>query len=87
MAASCTLVIAVAAFDYNCAFDTLGVKELVAKLEALDVGPGAVMWFRDYLSNRVQRVQYGAAESSMRDVSYRVPQGSFLGPVLFITLI
>ena len=80
-------VLAVAAFDFSSAFDTLGVEELVTKLQRLDIGKGAVLWFRDYLSSRKQRVRYGSASSSLQDVIYGVPQGSLLGPVLFTTLI
>ncbi len=50
-----------AAFDFSSAFDTLGVEELVQKLQKLDVGSGAVVWFMDYLSHRRQRVRYGSA--------------------------
>ncbi len=78
--------VVVAAFDFSSAFDTLGVEELVQKLQKLDVGSGAVVWFMDYLSHRRQRVRYGSACSTFRDVSYGVPQGSLLGPALFIAL-
>ncbi len=75
-----------AAFDFSSAFDRLGVEELILKLEKLDIGKEAVLWCRNYLSGRQQRVWYGIASSSSRDVFHGVPQGSFLGPVLFTAL-
>lgn len=78
--------VAVAAFDFSSAFDTMGVMELVLKLRGLNIGEDAVSWFRDYLSNRLQRVRYGSSCSTLRQVSYGVPQGSLLGPLLFTAL-
>ena len=80
------LTVVVAAFDFSNAFDTMGVEELVLKLRGLNFGGEAVLWFRDYLSNRRQRVRYGSATSSLRNVSFGVPQGSLLGPLLFTAL-
>ncbi len=79
-------VIGVAAFDYSSAFDTLGMRELVSKLEVLNVGPKARLWFEDYLGGRKQRVRLGTASSGLRGISFGVPQGSLLGPTLFIAL-
>ncbi len=79
-------VVAVAAYDFSCAFDTLGVMELVDKLRRMNVGERAVLWFKDYLCGRQQRVRYGVEFSTLRDVSYGVPQGSLLGPILFTAL-
>ncbi len=80
------LTVAVAAFDFSAAFDTMGVEELVRKLQELGIDKEAVTWFRDYLSGRLQRVRYGSATSSLRQVHYGVPQGSLIGPLLFTAL-
>ncbi len=80
------LVIGVAAFDYSSAFDTMGAQELVSKLKSLAVGPRASLWFEDYLSGRNQPVRLGAATSGLREINLGVPQGSLLGPALFIAL-
>ncbi len=79
--------LAVAAYDFSSAFDTLGVEELTGKLEELDLGEESISWVQDYLSGRRQRVRVGSSTSSFRDVLYGVPQGSLLGPSLFISLI
>ncbi len=79
-------VIAIAAFDYSAAFDTVAEEELVVKLEKLEIGDRATLWIRDYLRGRRQRVRLGAASSSLQAISYGVPQGSLLGPTLFIAL-
>ena len=65
-------------------FDTINHKILCHKLQHYGIRDTALSWIKSYLENRTQFIQFGSHRSYYRRISCGVPQGSILGPLLFI---
>lgn len=73
--------------DLTKAFDTVPHDILLKKLNYLGVRGVANDWFKNYLSNREQFVIYNNVKSTSKKINCGVPQGSILGPILFLIFI
>jgi len=73
--------------DLSTAFDTVSHNILIAKLSRYGVEDVALRWFRSYLANREQYVYLKGCYSVKSQIKIGVPQGSILGPLLFLIYI
>lgn len=70
--------------DFTKAFDLVDHNILLTKLELYKCNKNTVNWFRSYLKDRQQNVCISLTKSELQPIHKGVPQGSILGPLLFI---
>ena len=70
--------------DLTKAFDTISHSKLLDKLPRYGIGGNELEWFKDYLLNRSAVVSYDGRLSKSKEIVTGVPQGSTIGPLLFI---
>ena len=70
--------------DLKKAFDTIDHEIILKKLTKYGVDQDALKWFKSYLTNRMQRCNVNNHLSSASPLNCGVPQGSIIGPLLFL---
>ena len=73
--------------DFKKAFDIVNHMILISKLRIYKFDALVVKWFTSYLSERSQKVRINNEQSECREVKFGIPQGSILGPLLFLLYI
>ena len=73
--------------DIKKAFDTVSHELLLEKMSILGIRGTENLWFRNYLSGRLQSTVLGSKRSKSLSITCGVPQGSILGPLLFLIYI
>ena len=80
----CGKLVGVVFIDLSKAFDTLDHALLLDKIASYGIASNEIEWFTDYLFGRKQICIYEGGKSNAEPLNIGVPQGSILGPVLFL---
>ena len=74
-------------FDFSKAFDMVNHQVLITKLTSIGINSSLTQWIKAFLTDRSFQVIVSGKSSSQHPVSSGVPQGSVLGPILFLVYI
>ena len=73
--------------DFSKAFDTVNIRLLMSKLSELRLPNSLLKWLLSYLTDRKPMIRFNGCVSKCIDVLSEVPQGSHIGPLLFILFV
>ena len=76
--------VAIISLDLSKAFDSISHELLLNKLSKMGLGESSILWIKSYLTNRYQVTKFKEFTSSEQLITAGVPQGSIIGPLLFL---
>ena len=79
--------VAIIAYDLSAAFDTIAIGPLTQKLKNAGVVGTPLKWMESYMTGRSQSVIWNNSNSVPLELTHGVPQGSILGPLLFLVMV